>query len=70
MINPVCSNCGSDNLVETSKVDMTIINKNNCRHDFECVECGTIVIIEFAPIAVIASFTLEAEGLAKETNNA
>lgn len=37
-----CPRCKSDDIEETGKFDLTEINPDNCRHDFECQECGQL----------------------------
>jgi hypothetical protein len=46
-----CPNCSSDNVDQTDKFDLTIIDHEECQHDFECFDCGCLFNIVFAPIA-------------------
>ena len=46
-----CPHCGSDNVDQTGKFDLTIIFATECSHDFECDDCGCLFQITYHPIA-------------------
>ncbi len=48
-----CPQCGSKEMHETGKFDLTVIEKTECRHDFECDHCGCLFSIVYAPIEAV-----------------
>lgn len=50
MINPVCPNCGSDDIQTTDKFDGTVMEPSEAILDFECSECECLFQIIDAPI--------------------
>lgn len=45
-----CPQCASHDIDQTIKFDLTMIDADECQHDFECYECGCLFQILFAPI--------------------
>jgi len=42
-----CPKCGSDEVYETGKFDETLIEADVCYHDFECMQCECLFVIEY-----------------------
>ena len=45
-----CPHCASNDVVETSKFDLTLVSVDEARHDFECEDCGCLFQIIYHPI--------------------
>ena len=45
-----CPNCGSDNIDQTDKIDLTMIDPKECHHDFECYDCECVFLIVYTAI--------------------
>ena len=45
-----CPNCNSENIEETGKFDLTLVESTECRHDFQCNNCEALFQIIYAPI--------------------
>jgi hypothetical protein len=52
MQRPSCPFCGSKNIEETDRFDMTYIEPEECGHDFACDDCEGLFQILYAPIEV------------------
>lgn len=48
-----CPQCNSENVEESGKFDLTVIDRNEARHDFECNDCECLFQIIYAPINAI-----------------
>jgi hypothetical protein len=46
-----CPQCHSENIEQSVKFDLTLIDREECQHDFECNDCGCLFNIVYAPIA-------------------
>ncbi len=42
-----CPHCNKDSLDETDDFDLTIIDNEECQHDFKCSNCGRYVTITY-----------------------
>lgn len=49
MIAPMCPHCGSDEIQTTDKFDGTVIEPEECIHDFECDDCCCLFQIVYSP---------------------
>ncbi len=49
-MKPECPWCGSDNLHQSGKFDLTVIYSEECVHDFECHDCDGYCTITYSPI--------------------
>jgi len=45
-----CPQCHSRELSQSSQFDGTVIDADECQHDFECGHCGCLFNIIYAPI--------------------
>ena len=43
-----CPQCDSEEIDQTSRFDQTVINEEECWHDFECFNCGCLFRIGYA----------------------
>lgn len=48
-----CPRCNSENVDQTGKFDLTVIDARECRHDFECADCECLFQIVYRPISTI-----------------
>ena len=48
-----CPQCKSDDIEETGEVDLTLVEPNECRHDFVCCACGCLFQIHYQPIQAV-----------------
>lgn len=46
-----CPVCNSDNVYESGKFDLTLIDPQEARHDFECGDCEALFQIIYHPVA-------------------
>lgn len=46
-----CPKCNSDSVDQTGEIDCTVIQSDECIHDFVCFDCGCLFTIKFAPIS-------------------
>jgi ssDNA-binding Zn-finger/Zn-ribbon topoisomerase 1 len=46
-----CPTCDSDNIMETGRFDLQLVEPDECRHDFECFNCGECFQIVYAAVA-------------------
>ena len=53
-MKPRCPACGSRDIESTSEFDLTLVEPDECRHDFECAECGCLFQIVYSPVSVVA----------------
>jgi len=51
-MQPMCPFCGSRNIEETDRFDMTYVEPDECGHDFACDDCEGLFQILYAPIEV------------------
>lgn len=49
-MNQTCPKCDSEELEQTDEFDLTMVDKDECHHDFVCTDCGCLFSIVFAPI--------------------
>jgi transcription elongation factor Elf1 len=48
-----CPHCESSDTEQTGKFDLTVVDARECRHDFECCDCGALFQIIYAPVRTI-----------------
>jgi hypothetical protein len=48
-----CPKCHSEHIEQTGKFDLTVVDADECRHDFECLDCGTLFQIVYHPARTI-----------------
>ena len=44
-----CPKCGNERIEETGKFDLTLVDRAEARHDFECRNCGCLFQIIYKP---------------------
>jgi len=57
-----CPHCSSENIDQTDKIDLTVIDPAECQHDFECSDCGCLFTIVYHAIAANIIELPEEEG--------
>lgn len=45
-----CPRCNSEDIDQTAKFDLTSIFPDECVHDFECFECGSLFTVTYRAI--------------------
>lgn len=52
-MKPKCPTCHSSDIQESAKFDLTLVEAEECRHDFECNKCETLFQIVYKPMIVL-----------------
>lgn len=48
-----CPYCEGVNVEETGKFDLTLVDRTEARHDFQCNDCGTLFQIVYQPVCTL-----------------
>lgn len=49
----ICPSCSGTDLLQSSKFDLTVVDVDECRHDFECCDCRSLFSIVYAPVGTV-----------------
>lgn len=52
-MNPKCPQCKGRNITQTQRFDLTLVDVEEARHDFECLNCECLFQIIYHPVEVV-----------------
>jgi len=56
-----CPHCNSVTIEETGLFDLTLIDRTEARHDFQCNDCGCLFQIVYQPVCTLFVGNMEDE---------